>query len=83
MNDIILKILRKWFEWKLNSVKEEIEKIDPKDQKGVTEEIEKMIILRTNSIMDMIEGELDEAFEVIKDDIDFAQDVDEVWTNEE
>lgn len=83
MNDIILKILRKWFEWKLNSVKEEIEKIDPKDQKGVTEEIEKMIILRTNSIMDMIESELDEAFEVIKDDIDFAQDDAEVWTNEE
>jgi len=90
MNDIISKLLSKWFEWKLKSVNSKIKKLSIEKQKELVEEIYNGIEDEIKDLLEHILITLKYKWDSILDDIEYAQQEEEdneteteVWSSDE
>ena len=86
MDDIISKLIWKWFEWRLKSLKSNISKLTKKQQDVIKKSIQNNIEQNIDDLLIVINNDLESMFDIIKYDIedlidDNNNEEEEVWCN--
>jgi len=87
MNDIISKLLLKWFNWKIDSVRDEIKELSTGRRKELQQEFEDTVNSKVDELLLHIKDEIEWLWETMLSDIEDAKDDEnidtEVWSNDE
>ena len=83
MNDIISKLLLKWFEWKMKSIKGKTEKLNINKQKELKKNIDKSIHIQIDDILLNIQEEIECMWSQIEYDVEDAMEDSSIWCSED